>query len=747
MWRISRRIPYYCRNGENVIQQTSVQPKYCQRCQERFNATKQNPTASSSSSSSGGGSGSRIILGVIGISAVVGGGTLIYAKYDPKFRSTLENSVPYSEVALNYIIGEKDDAEVQKKVDVIGSKPPTADKSVPAGLLQKKLERDAAKRQVTTEPVSQPALPKNEMKVMPSSHEIPEVKESKVSNPTTDKDLQRPKSAEVAVTDKILQQRIIGQDAVSAAENSAIETLAKEAIQEVKQSISAALGSYEKAVQAIEEHKESLQRALDAPQDQSQTIAWNDVKSASQKKNSAVSAAENSGLNVRKSFEKLKNIIQDGQKSKVTAKNPTLLNAEEVLSKAVYELQKAESTVTLALAETNILAEYQKLVEQGKEQFRKELQSLVPDVKVSEKGKKLSEDELNYLIAHAHRKVDQLQKQLAAQQAGEKTRVEQLLNAQHKEYEKLVSHNVSLELERQQRELQIAYQKKLNDSNEEFEQELLQQLRRQAAAHSEHIRDVLQAQRKNLEIEFEDLVDDKVREARYEFQQELAGSLGRLQGIESGLKSRAELDCSLRRAQHLRQACQALDHSIRLGNANAKNWEEQLKPLASEVTAISRTGEIEGKFVQAVLGAIPEEAIHRGVFTEDALKDRFFKVDRVCRQVAMIDERGGNLLKFALSYLQSLFVFPNTNLPAVELSDEPFDVSKLNTFDILDRAKWYIDRNNFEQALRYMNLLSGAPRNVAGDWLKETRMLLEVQQVTRVLLARAGATETQASIA
>lgn len=148
------------------------------------------------------------------------------------------------------------------------------------------------------------------------------------------------------------------------------------------------------------------------------------------------------------------------------------------------------------------------------------------------------------------------------------------------------------------------------------------------------------------------------------------------------------------------------------------------------------------KFVQTVLGAIPEDALHHGVFTREALKNRFFRVDEVCRQVAMIDDRGGNLMKYALSYLQSLLVVADLHIPAAEIEDEPTDFSKLNTFNILDRARWCIDRDNFEQALRYMNLLRGLPRKVAGDWLKETRMMLEIKLAADALLTQAEAMET-----
>lgn len=42
------------------------------------------------------------------------------------------------------------------------------------------------------------------------------------------------------------------------------------------------------------------------------------------------------------------------------------------------------------------------------------------------------------------------------------------------------------------------------------------------------------------------------------------------------------------------------------------------------------------------------------------------------------------------------------------------------------------------QALKYANLLQGASRNVATDWINETRLLLETQQAANVLMAHAA---------
>jgi mitofilin len=63
-------------------------------------------------------------------------------------------------------------------------------------------------------------------------------------------------------------------------------------------------------------------------------------------------------------------------------------------------------------------------------------------------GKKLTEDELNSLIAHAHRRIEQLQKQLAEQIALEQVRIQQSMEQQRKEDEKLTDQRVSDEQEK-----------------------------------------------------------------------------------------------------------------------------------------------------------------------------------------------------------------------------------------------------------------------------------------------------------
>lgn len=92
--------------------------------------------------------------------------------------------------------------------------------------------------------------------------------------------------------------------------------------------------------------------------------------------------------------------------------------------------------------------------------------------------------------------------------------------------------------------------------------------------------------------------------------------------------------------------------------------------------------------MKVVLAGIPPEAVGRGVYTEEAMRERFLKVERIARRLVLIPEEGGSLPLYFLSFLQSFFLIKAVNpIPAAELADEPFDVAQLDTYDILQRAR------------------------------------------------------------
>jgi len=191
-------------------------------------------------------------------------------------------------------------------------------------------------------------------------------------------------------------------------------------------------------------------------------------------------------------------------------------------------------------------------------------------------------------------------------------------------------------------------------------------------------------------------------------------------------------------------ACVALQAAIRHGGSGS--WQNKIKPLNTEVSAIKKAaGGDENSLAYVVSSSLPEESLSRGVYTEDALKERFLSVSRVCRKVALLGGEGSSLWQRLMAHVHSVlrisvFIQP----PAAELQDQEVDVDALNNNDILDRVRYCLDADDLEQAVRYGNLLSGESRHYASEWLAEARKHLEARQVAAALMAYATTIGIQA---
>ena len=121
-------------------------------------------------------------------------------------------------------------------------------------------------------------------------------------------------------------------------------------------------------------------------------------------------------MDSRNYIDSLRKIINDGRSNPNTANNPLLLNAVETANKFGLQLDELNSLVQKSRNESRVLNQYKDLIDKSRQQFSLELKAILPEVDLNAKDNKLSEDELNALIAHAHLRVDQLRRQLTEQQ-------------------------------------------------------------------------------------------------------------------------------------------------------------------------------------------------------------------------------------------------------------------------------------------------------------------------------------------
>ena len=188
-----------------------------------------------------------------------------------------------------------------------------------------------------------------------------------------------------------------------------------------------------------------------------------------------------------------------------------------------------------------------------------------------------------------------------------------------------------------------------------------------------------------------------------------------------------------RRQQALRTACDSLYTALQRANSNPDPTEYY--SFASEIAAVRQASQGD-HFILSMLDSIPQAAFN-GLQSEAGLKERFRKVKRICRRVALVPESGGGIGTYVLSFIQSLLTISAWTSTAV---GRVTPSNKMDTFDLLNQADVQLSRSNLEGAVQAANCLQGEPRRVAQDWLRNARLYLETRQAVELISQYIAAT-------
>ncbi|XP_022123450.2 MICOS complex subunit Mic60 isoform X1 [Pieris rapae] len=484
-----------------------------------------------------------------------------------------------------------------------------------------------------------------------------------------------------------------------------------------------AIDNYKKATKFCADYNKALFRIIEAPLEDLDKKQFTALQGAGIERNTTVAKAKETSTKAKCAIETLDRMIKAG----VQAPPESIAATQRYIKQFRADLSQAENEYKECLEQAVLSDKYWNKVEAARRAYKDELQMLFPGVDLAARKLELKGD-TDLLLLYTLKQVQYLQNEIAELQTTRDLKIKRAIEC-HDE-QAIIEAKVEDMIKRERQEKEKEFQKKSLAVQAEANRKLKEQLKKQFEIQQEVMQDQLSRKEKEVLGKFSRSVSEQVEKERVVFKRELATMAGKLMAIEQTLKQRAKAETEARRSQSLWAAAEALHAATRRTTQHAL--------LTHEITALEKAGK-DDKLVQTVLQGIPKEVREKGIVTEKALRDKFDTLEKSAVKVALVGREGAGLPVYFLSWLQSKLLFQKfAEIPKDELDNLPTDFTKLDTFDIIQRARYYMDHGDLSSALRYINLLQGAPRAVAKPWLDSARRHLEIRQAAEAVMAHAS---------
>ncbi|KAF9406274.1 hypothetical protein HW555_013299 [Spodoptera exigua] len=374
------------------------------------------------------------------------------------------------------------------------------------------------------------------------------------------------------------------------------------------------------------------------------------------------------------------------------------------------------------------------MVEQSVDKYTSENEAIFPELKYIMKKPYISGD-IDILLYNSYRYIHQLNEEVKEASEGMTERINRAMETLPQDDDKRKARE--LHIQNAIKNLKAAadndFKNRQDKQKLDNDNYLKAALKRQAERHEESLATKLAQMEADITSKFSGMVAEKVAAEKKIFKVELDTMAQQLKIVEDKLEARLKAEREARRSQELWTAGASLLAATKKG--------EPLVRVDKEIKAIEKASGDGDKLVMTVLKSIPPSVRKDGLVPESVLRERFNIMEKTAKSVALVEADGAPMPVYFLSWIQGLLLFMKiSGIPQAEF-EKPPDVpsEQLDTFDLLQRARFWLDHGNLAAALRYVDSLKGASRVAAAKWFDAAKAHLEVRQAAEAVLAHAAA--------